>query len=185
MSFIQLVTKALNKQLPRIATWLRCGYVVVLLDNRGSANRGVKFESYIKVFVSVACECDVLQLLLNQDYLGNYELKDQIAGLHKAVSMFDFIDDSRVAITGWSYGGYLSLLGIATYPHIFKVLWYAQKLLLFNTDTHLQIAISGAPVTDWCWYDTGYTERYLGVTPNAKQYQQSSILSVCDKFPNE
>ena len=53
--------------------------------------------------------------------MGNVELKDQITGLQKAITTFDFIDDSRVAITGWSYGGYMALLGIAMYPHIFKV----------------------------------------------------------------
>lgn len=54
--------------------------------------------------------------------MGNVELKDQVAGLKKAIAEFDFIDDSRVAITGWSYGGYLSLMGIALYPQVFKVL---------------------------------------------------------------
>ena len=53
--------------------------------------------------------------------MGSVELKDQVAGLKKACVEFDFIDESRVAITGWSYGGYLSLLGIALYPQIFKV----------------------------------------------------------------
>lgn len=53
--------------------------------------------------------------------MGQVELNDQIAGLKKAVTTFNFIDESRVAITGWSYGGYLSLLGIASYPHVFKV----------------------------------------------------------------
>ena len=53
--------------------------------------------------------------------MGDVELKDQVAGLQKAISTFDFIEESRVAITGWSYGGYLSLLGIAMYPHVFKV----------------------------------------------------------------
>lgn len=53
--------------------------------------------------------------------MGQVELSDQIAGLQKAISEFHFIDESRVAITGWSYGGYLSLLGIASYPHVFKV----------------------------------------------------------------
>ena len=52
--------------------------------------------------------------------------------------------------------------------------------------TCIQVAISGAPVTDWFWYDTGYTERYLGVPPNDVQsYRQSSVLRVCNKFPNE
>ena len=53
--------------------------------------------------------------------MGAVELKDQVAGLQKAITTFDFIDESRVAITGWSYGGYLSLLAIAMYPHVFKV----------------------------------------------------------------
>ena len=50
----------------------------------------------------------------------------------------------------------------------------------------IQVAIAGAPVTDWLWYDTGYTERYLGIPPDAlSAYEVSSVLSVCGRFPNE
>lgn len=50
----------------------------------------------------------------------------------------------------------------------------------------MQVALSGAPVTDWLWYDTGYTERYVGIPPEAnKSYTMSSVLRVCDCFPNE
>lgn len=56
---------------------------------------------------------------------------------------FSTIDLSRVAVEGWSYGGYMALMCLARRPQIFKV------------------AISGAPVTDWRLYDTAYTERLV------------------------
>lgn len=56
---------------------------------------------------------------------------------------FGTIDLSRVAVEGWSYGGYMALMCLARRPQIFKV------------------AISGAPVTDWRLYDTAYTERLV------------------------
>ncbi len=46
---LQMVRCGLSRQLPRIETWTQHGFAVVMLDNRGSANRGVAFESYIKV----------------------------------------------------------------------------------------------------------------------------------------
>lgn len=79
-----------------------------------------------------------------------------------------FIDLNRVAIHGWSYGGYLSLMGLVQYPDLFKV------------------AIAGAPVTSWELYDTGYTERYMDVPENNPQgYVSGSVLSYVHKFPNE
>ena len=60
--------------------------------------------------------------------------------------------------------------------------WYDSIIIIVL----IQVAISGAPVTDWLWYDTGYTERYLGVPPDAlSAYKVSSVLSACDRFPNE
>lgn len=126
------------------------GYTVVVLDGRGSCHRGLKYESYIK------------------DKLGTVELDDQIEGLRYLASIVDFIDLDRVAIHGWSYGGYLSLLGLAKYPKVFKV------------------AIAGAPVVSWNLYDTGYTERYMNVPEdNLDSYRDSSILTYVDSFPDD
>ena len=71
----------------------------------------------------------------------------------------------RVGIHGWSYGGYLSLMGLVQYPAEFKV----TKITITITSlihhphilNHHQVAVAGAPVTSWQLYDTGYTERYL------------------------
>jgi dipeptidyl-peptidase 4 len=63
----------------------------------------------------------------------------------------------RVGITGWSFGGYMSVLAVLRRPEIFKV------------------AVAGAPVTDWLDYDTSYTERFLGV-PGKKIYAANSLL---------
>lgn len=65
-------------------------------------------------------------------------------------------------------GGYLSLMGLVHYPNIFKV------------------AIAGAPVTNWEYYDTGYTERYMDLPQNNKHgYTAGSILNYIHAFPDE
>ena len=80
----------------------------------------------------------------------------------------DFLDLQRVAIHGWSYGGYLSLMGLAQKPEVFK------------------LAIAGAPVVTWQFYDTGYTERYMN-TPqkNLQAYSAGSVLEYVNRFPSE
>ena len=99
---------------------------------------------------------------------GTVELHDQVEVLQWVAETMSCIDLSRVAIHGWSYGGYLSLLGLAQYSHVFKV------------------AIAGAPVTSWNLYDTGYTERYLG-QPQTNQigYKNGSVLSYVNQFPDQ
>lgn len=100
--------------------------------------------------------------------MGQVEISDQVRGLECAAQLFGCIDMQRVAIFGWSYGGYMSLMALAQRPDIFKV------------------AISGAPVTSWELYDTAYTERYMGLpADNRKQYDKGSVLHWAPFFPNE
>ena len=79
------------------------GYVVISIDSRGSSNRGKAFESHI------------------YKRLGQVELIDQLEVLKQMSTEFEYLDLTRVAINGWSYGGYLALRGIMDFPHIFKV----------------------------------------------------------------
>jgi dipeptidyl-peptidase-4 len=72
-------------------------------------------------------------------------LEDQVDALHAAAEQFSDLDLSHVAIRGWSFGGYLAALAVLRRPDVFHA------------------AIVGAPVTDQRLYDTGYTERYLGL----------------------
>lgn len=148
---VQLVSNSFKGlKFLRLHTLSSQGYAVVLIDGRGSWCRGLKFESHIK------------------NRLGTTEIEDQVEGLQSLMSMVDFIDENRIAIHGWSYGGYLSLMGLAQRPDIFKV------------------AIAGAPVVDWNLYDTGYTERYMDVPEtNSFGYQQGNVLSYIDNFPDE
>lgn len=126
------------------------GYCVVCIDSRGSRHRGVQFESHIR------------------RRLGTVELADQVEVLRTLSKQLGFIDLNRVAIHGWSYGGYLSLMGLVQYPDLFKV------------------AIAGAPVTSWDLYDTGYTERYMDLPENNYDgYVAGSVLSYVHKFPDE
>lgn len=126
------------------------GYCVVCVDSRGSRHRGIKFESHLR------CR------------MGQVELQDQVHALRILAEQLGYIDMNRVAIHGWSYGGYLSLMGLVQYPEIFKV------------------AIAGAPVTNWEYYDTGYTERYMDLPQNnAEGYIAGSVLNYIHKFPEE
>uniref|UniRef100_A0A182ME48 Dipeptidyl peptidase 9 n=1 Tax=Anopheles culicifacies TaxID=139723 RepID=A0A182ME48_9DIPT len=126
------------------------GYCVICVDSRGSRHRGVEFESYIR------CR------------MGTVELSDQVEVLRILADKLGYIDMDRVAIHGWSYGGYLSLMGLVQYPEIFKV------------------SIAGAPVTSWEYYDTGYTERYMDLPDNNRSgYTAGSVLNYIQKFPDE
>jgi dipeptidyl-peptidase-4 len=93
--------------------------------------------------------------------LATPALDAQVAALHAASAANPgALDLSRVAIRGWSFGGYLSALAVLRRPDVFHA------------------AIAGAPVTDWLLYDTAYTERYLGLPdeePDA--YAASSLLA--------
>ncbi len=123
------------------AQYLReLGFLVFKLDNRGAARRGLAFEG-----------------ALRHD-MGNIELQDQVDGVRWLVDQ-GLADPERVAMFGWSYGGYMSAMSLARAPETFKV------------------AVAGAPVTHWDGYDTHYTERYMG-TPqnNAEGYEASSVM---------
>ncbi len=52
---------------------------------------------------------------------GTVEINDQVKGLEAAAAMFNCIDMNRIGIYGWSYGGYMALMGLAQRPDIFKV----------------------------------------------------------------
>ncbi|KAK9882150.1 hypothetical protein WA026_019667 [Henosepilachna vigintioctopunctata] len=148
---VQLVTNTFKgmRQL-RMHMLAARGYVVVAIDSRGSQHRGLHFEGHIK------------------GRMGTLELNDQVEVLHWLSDSLGYIDLTRVAIHGWSYGGYLSLMGLIQHPDVFK------------------IAIAGAPVTNWNLYDTGYTERYMDLPEHNQQgYIEGSVLNYINKFPDE
>lgn len=71
-----------------------------------------------------------LILYFAQGRMGFHEIQDQVLGLTAASKYVDFVDLSRVGIMGWSYGGYLSLMALAQYSHIFKVHCLPSPLIL-------------------------------------------------------
>lgn len=92
--------------------------------------------------------------------LGNLETSDQIAGATYFASL-PYVDSKRVACFGWSYGGYMTLMELGAKNSPFKA------------------GVSMAPVTDWRFYDSIYTERYM-LTPgqNRTGYETSSALAL-------
>jgi len=96
--------------------------------------------------------------------LGDWELKDY-STIVKHLIAKGYADPKKICITGFSYGGYLSCLALTKYADVF---------------TH---AMAGGSVTDWTFYDTHYTEKFMG-TPrnNAQGYKTSSVLNYIDKY---
>ena len=78
------------------------GYIVFILDNRGSENRGRDFE----------------QATFRQ--LGQVEMKDQMKGVDYLKSL-PYVDANRLGVHGWSYGGYMTISLMTNYPDVFKV----------------------------------------------------------------
>ncbi|MGV3559403.1 S9 family peptidase [Larkinella arboricola] len=115
------------------------GYAVVSVNNRGSGGYGYQFEKIV------------------YEKLGLYESRD-FAETAKYLATQSWVDGSRIAIRGHSYGGYMSSYTMLTHPGVFKV------------------SLVGAPVTDWRLYDSIYTERYMGLLPeNEAHYQKSAV----------
>jgi dipeptidyl-peptidase-4 len=115
------------------------GFVIWEMDNRGSANRGLAWESAL------------------YREMGRIELEDQLKGLDFLATQV-LTDPRRIGVTGWSYGGYMTLNALLNAPQRFAA------------------GAAGAPVTDWRFYDTIYTERYLGLPQkNETGYQKSSL----------
>jgi dipeptidyl-peptidase-4 len=118
------------------------GFAVVVADGRGTPGRGPAWDKTIA-----------------GDFATGV-LEDQVTALHAAAGAFADLDTERVAIRGWSFGGYLSALAVLRRPDVFHA------------------AVAGAPVTDWRLYDTYYTERYLGdPAVDADAYERSSIIN--------
>jgi dipeptidyl-peptidase 4 len=94
-----------------------------------------------------------------QNQLGKYETEDQIAAA-KYLGTLPYIDKDRIGIWGWSFGGYLSTSCILKGNDVFKM------------------AMAVAPVTNWKWYDSAYTERYMQTSKeNAKGYEDNSPVN--------
>ena len=117
------------------------GYLVYTLDGRGSGERGFAFESQV------------------HRQLGTLEMKDQLSGVEYLKSL-PYVDANRLAVHGWSFGGFMTTSLMLRYPDVFKV------------------GVAGGPVTDWKYYEIMYGERYMDrPEQNPKGYEQASLLT--------
>jgi dipeptidyl-peptidase 4 len=123
--------------------WADQGFCVIVADGRGtpgtpSWERTVRYD------------------------LTNPALEDQVAALSAVAAAWPgMLDLDRVAIRGWSFGGYLAALAVLRRPDVFHA------------------AVAGAPVTDWTLYDTAYTERYLGLPQeHPEAYEAGSLVAM-------
>ena len=117
------------------------GYLVYVQDNRGTENRGAAFEKAIN------------------RHCGKAEMEDQMVGINWLKSL-PYVDATRIGVHGWSYGGFMTISLMTTYPDTFKV------------------GVAGGPVIDWKWYEIMYGERYMD-TPqtNPEGFEATSLIN--------
>ena len=122
------------------------GYLVYVQDNRGTDAHGLEYRQAINR------RCGVV------------EMEDQIAGI-KALTDRGFVDAGRIGVSGWSYGGFMTISLMTHYPEIFKA------------------GVCGGPVIDWKWYEIMYGERYMD-TPetNPEGFEATSLINWADKL---
>ncbi|MBL7964073.1 MAG: S9 family peptidase [Flavobacteriales bacterium] len=136
----QLVT---NSFLGGASPWMlhaaERGYLVFTVDGHGSMNRGAHFEQVV------------------HRRLGEVELKDQLHGVRHLKSLA-YVDSTRMAVHGWSYGGFMTTALMVKAPGTF------------------QVGVAGGPVMDWTMYEVMYTERYMD-TPeeNPEGYKEAAL----------
>ncbi len=123
------------------------GFAVVVADGRGMAGRGPAWDR-----------------LARNDRVSAAD--DQAEAVREVAALYpDDVDTSRVAIRGWSFGGYLAALCVLRHPDVFHA------------------AIAGAPTTDERLYDTCYSERYLGhPDTNAEVYDANSLIPLAPQL---
>jgi len=124
-------------------------YIIVCVDGRGTGFKGRDFKK------------------ITYKELGKYEIEDQIESA-KELGKLAYIDQNRIGIWGWSYGGFMSTLAITKGADVFKM------------------AIAVAPVTSWRYYDSVYTERFMQ-TPqeNASGYDDNSPVNFADMLKGD
>ncbi len=136
----QLVT---NSWLGGASLWMywmaEQDYIIYTLDGRGSANRGFEFESII------------------HRNLGDHEMADQLEGI-KHLKSLPYVDGDRIAVHGWSFGGFMTTSLMLRHPDVFTT------------------GVAGGPVTDWKYYEIMYGERYMDrPTQNEEGYKKSAL----------
>lgn len=125
------------------------GYIVFTLDNRGSANRGLEFE----------------QATFRN--LGEVEMADQLQGV-EYLKKLDYVDSDRMAVHGWSFGGFMTVSLMLKHPEVFEV------------------GVAGGPVTDWNYYEVMYTERYMdSPEQNPEGYKNTVLKNYVDSLKGD
>ena len=125
------------------------GYIVFTLDNRGSANRGFSFESQI------------------HRNLGTLEIEDQMKGVSFLKNQ-KYVDPNRLAVHGWSYGGFMT------------------TSLMLRKPNEFNVGVAGGPVTDWKYYEVMYGERYMDQPEeNPRGYKQASLFTHAENLKGD
>jgi dipeptidyl-peptidase 4 len=144
---LQLVLRARSWWFGEAQWFAEQGFAVVVADGRGTPGRGPAWDRTVR------------------GDIGGPVLDDQVTALHAAAERYPDLDLRRVAIRGWSFGGFLAALAVLRRPDVFGA------------------AVAGAPVCDQRLYDTFYKERFLG-HPDAEpgNYRRCSLLPEAAKL---